>query len=320
MKCMFFNARSLTHKTQEINLFTSSHQIDLAIIAESRLTENQSSPFPNTIVNIPAKTHLGGLLAFSPSGKLRSSYLLKSGHNWQILQVDDLIIGFGYFAPSEPFSDIEVFLESLEQSSTFWQEDVVVVADFNTRHSSSTGDHASNERGPKFFELISKYPLRLENSSKGFYTTNTANGKGRTDLLFSAVGNHHVVSDFIVHDDNLNGSDHWPLTWTVDLHLTEKREQWNFKILRSKQDIQIKYAEELKRNSARLVECIENQLVEILIQRQACSFIEEQQKIVDRTWQAIIDWIESALQNSCKKRRNCSVQHIFWTPDLKKQK
>ena len=104
------------------------------------------------------------------------------------------------------------------------------------------------------------------------------------------------------------------------MHLTEKREQWNFKILRSKQDIQIKYAEELKRNSARLVECIENQLVEILIQRQACSSIEEQQKIVDRTWHAIIDWIESALQNSCKKRRNCSVQHIFWTPDLKKQK
>ena len=320
MKCMFFNARSLAHKTQEINLFTSSHQIDLAIIAESRLTENQSSPFRNTVVNIPAKTHLGGILAFSPSGTLRNSHQLKSGHNWQIMQVEDLIIGFGYFAPSEPFSDIEFFLESLEQSSKFWQEDVVIVADFNARHSISTGDHASNERGPKFFELVSKYPLRLENASKGFYTTNTANGKGRTDLLFSTVGSHHTVSDFIVHDDNLNGSDHWPLTWTIDLQLAEKREQWNFKILRSNQDLQIKYSEELKRDSAHLVEFIEKQLVEILIQRQALSFIEEQQAIVDRLWQTILDWIESALQNSCKKRRNNGVKDIFWTPDLKKQK
>ena len=62
---MLFNARSLTHITQEINLFTQTHAIDLAIKAESRLQETQSSPFHNTIVNIPAKTHLGGLLAFS---------------------------------------------------------------------------------------------------------------------------------------------------------------------------------------------------------------------------------------------------------------
>ena len=110
MKCMFFNARSITNKTQEINLFTKTHEIDLAIIAESRLQELQSSPFHNTIVNIPAKTHLGGLLAFSPSGKLTQTHLIKSGHNWQILQTDDLIIGFGYFAPSESFSDIDNFL------------------------------------------------------------------------------------------------------------------------------------------------------------------------------------------------------------------
>ena len=60
MNCMFFNARSITHKTQEINLFTQTHEIDLAIIAESRLQETQSSPFQNTFVHIPAKTHLGG--------------------------------------------------------------------------------------------------------------------------------------------------------------------------------------------------------------------------------------------------------------------
>ena len=55
MNCMFFNARSITHKIQEINLFTSNQKIDLAIIAESRLKENQTSPFSNTLVNINAK-------------------------------------------------------------------------------------------------------------------------------------------------------------------------------------------------------------------------------------------------------------------------
>lgn len=59
MNLMFFNARSITHKTQEINLFAKEKEIDLAIIAESRLTETQSSPFLNTIVNMPAKQHLG---------------------------------------------------------------------------------------------------------------------------------------------------------------------------------------------------------------------------------------------------------------------
>jgi hypothetical protein len=53
---------------------------------------------------------------------------------------------------------------------------VIIVADFNARHSISTGDHASNERGPKFFELIGKYPLNLENTIQGFYTTNTSTG------------------------------------------------------------------------------------------------------------------------------------------------
>ena len=93
MNLMFFNARSITHKTQEIDLFTSTQKIDLAIIAESRLKENQDSPFNNTIVNISAKEHQGGILAFSPSGKLNNSLLLSSGHNWQIIQLDDLIIG-----------------------------------------------------------------------------------------------------------------------------------------------------------------------------------------------------------------------------------
>ena len=73
MKFMFFNARSLTYKTQEINLFTEEKEIDLAIIADSRLTENQSSPFSNTNVNISAKKHHGGILAFSPSGKLNNA-------------------------------------------------------------------------------------------------------------------------------------------------------------------------------------------------------------------------------------------------------
>ena len=320
MKCMFFNARSITHKTQEINLFSKTHEIDLAIIAESRLQELQSSPFHNTIVNIPAKIHLGGLLAFSPSGKLTQTHLIKSGHNWQILQTDDLIIGFGYFAPSESFSDIELFLESLEESSNVWQDDVIMVADFNARHSISTGDHASNERGPKFFELISKYPLQLENASKGFYTTNTANGKGRTDLLFSAIENKHTISDFVVHDDNLNGSDHWPLTWSIDLQLKEQTAKWNFKLLRSNPELQMQYAQELVFNSAHLVEHIESQLVAILIQRQTHADFDEQQAIIDRIWNDIVIWIESALQQTCKRRKLQNVKDIFWTPDLKKQK
>ena len=99
MNCMFFNARSITHKIQEINLFTSNHKIDLAIIAETRVKENQESPFHITIVNISAKQYLGGILAFSPSGKLKNSIPLCSGNNWQIIQFDHLIIGFGYFAP-----------------------------------------------------------------------------------------------------------------------------------------------------------------------------------------------------------------------------
>ena len=88
-----------------------------------------TSPFHNTLVNLPAKQHLGGVIAFTPSGKLRNSIPLSSGNNCQIIQFDDLIIGFGYFAPSEQFLDIELFFESIEKESNTWQKDVIIVAD-----------------------------------------------------------------------------------------------------------------------------------------------------------------------------------------------
>jgi len=322
MNCMFFNARSITHKIQEINLFTSNQKIDLEIIAESRLKENQTSPFSNTLVNINAKQHLGGILAFSPSGKLNNSTLLSSGNNWQIIQFDDLIIGFGYFAPSEPFSDIELYFEALENDSNIWQKDVIIVADFNARHSGSTGDHANNSRGYKFFDLISKYPIQLERAMNGLYTTETVNGKGITDLLFSATGNKHNVSDFLIHDDNLNGSDHWPLTWSIDVEIATLPTGWNFKLLRSNSEKRLDYASHLETNFMFLVEEIETNLVEILIQRQNntnCN-LEVQQFTINYLWQKIIKWLEEALKTSCGKRRHFNVNDIFWTPDLKSQK
>ena len=322
MKCMFFNARSLTHKTQEINLFTKEKEIDLAIIAESRLTENQSSPFSNTIVNISAKQHLGGILAFSPSGKLNNAIPLSFGNNWQIIQFDTLIIGFGYFAPSEPFSDIELFLESIEKESNTWQEDVIIVADFNARHSQSTGDHANNSRGPKFFELISKYPIKLEHAMDGLYTTNNSSGQGITDLLFSASENKHTISDFIIHQDNLNGSDHWPLTWSVDFELKSNNTSWNFKLLRSSCERRLEYSATLEKNYLSIVEQIEKHLVDILIQRQHTEYnvYEIQQSIINNLWEMIINWIETALKKSCGKRKQLNVSDVFWTPDLKEQK
>ena len=44
--------------------------------------------------------------------------------------------------------------------------------------------HASHERGPKFFELIGKYPLHLEKASKGFYTKNTSLEKAELIYYF----------------------------------------------------------------------------------------------------------------------------------------
>ena len=322
MKCMFFNARSITHKTQEINLFTKEKEIDLAIIAESRLTEYQSSPFFNTLVNISAKKHLGGILAFSPSGKLNNSTTLTGGNNWQIIQFESLIIGFGYFAPSEPFSDIELFFESIEKESNTWHEDVIIVADFNARHSQSTGDHANNPRGFKFFELISKYPIKLEHSVDGLYTTNTSSGQGITDLLFSASENRYTISDFIIHQDNLNGSDHWPLTWSVDVELNSAPANWNFKLFNSNLEKRLQYASELEKNYLYIVEKIERTLVRILIQRQSSEFcdIDLQQIAINDLWQIISSWIESALKSTCGKRKQFNVNDIFWTPDLKAQK
>lgn len=322
MKCMFFNARSITHKTQEINLFTSTQKIDLAIIAESRLKENQDSPFHNTIVNISAKEHQGGIIAFSPSGKLKNSLLLSSGSNWQIIQFDDLIIGFGYFAPSDSFSDIELFLESIEKESNTWQEDVIIVADFNARHSLSTGDHANNSRGSKFFELISRYPVQLERALVGLYTTNNATGQGITDLLFSASANKYTISDFIIHQDNLNGSDHWPLTWSVDVEIKSLPTSWNFRKLISNSDIRLEYSSILELNYRSIVENIEKNLVEILIQRQNSELncLETQQQIINYLWQAIIEWIEMALKITCGRTKEFNANDIFWTPELKDQK
>ena len=112
----------------------------------------------------------------------------------QSIEHDDLIIGFGYFAPSEPFSDIEDYLASLEKESNIWQKDAIIVADFNARYAAHTGDHANNSRGFKLFGLISKYLLQLEKAIKGLYTTNTSTGRGITDLLISATENNTNTS------------------------------------------------------------------------------------------------------------------------------
>ena len=208
------------------------------------------------------------------------------------------------------------------------------MADFNARHSSSTGDHASNSRGAKFFELISRYPIQLERALVGLYTTNNATGLGITDLLFSASANKYTISDFIIHQDNLNGSDHWPLTWSVDVEIKSLPTSWNFKKLISNSEIRLEYSALLELNYLSIVECIEKNLVEILIQRQNTELncAETQQQTINYLWQLIIEWIEMALKNSCGKRKNltsltffgllnsrirkskeCQIIHIFFT-------
>ena len=81
----------------------------------------------------------------------------------------------------------------------------------------------------------------------GLYTTNNSSGQGITDLLFSASENKHTISDFIIHQDNLNGSDHWPLTWSVDFELKSNNTSWNFKLLRSSCERRLEYSATLEK-------------------------------------------------------------------------
>ena len=108
----------------------------------------------------------------------------------------------------------------------------------------------------------------LKFAEHGLYTTRNSSGQGITDLLFSASGNKHTISDFIIHDDNLNASDHLPLIWSIDVELKRIQLGWNFKLLRSSLDVKFEYASELEKQYLWIVEEISTHLVEILIQRQ----------------------------------------------------
>jgi hypothetical protein len=156
----------------------------------------------------------------------------------------------------------------------------------------------------------------------GLYTTNNSSGQGITDLLFSASENKHTISDFIIHQDNLNGSDHWPLTWSVDFELKSNNTSLNFKLLRSSCERRLEYSATLEKNYLSIVEQIEKNLVDILIQRQHTEYnvYEIQQSIINNLWEMIINWIETALKTSCGKRKQLKVSDVFWTPDLKEQK
>jgi hypothetical protein len=189
---------------------------------------------------------------------------------------------------------------------------VNLVGDFNSRHQ-TFGDHSSSTRGTELLSYIHDFPLEhCTPPQSGLFTTiNTSGGKGVTDLLFTSQP--ALIDSFAIFEsESLGGSDHRPLVWSIDIlepPLTLTRKRWNL----------AKFAKEPE-----LIDCYRSELKNTFpddLFSEKLSLIEtDRLAYLDFLWNGIVNWITSALENSCGQSRPFRFhQGMFWTQELLEQ-
>lgn len=162
---------------------------------------------------------------------IRVLFIHPSKH-WALFQMGDYFIAAGYFSPSVDKSAIVDMVETVLDQDTVALERLIFVGDFNARMSSVTGDSHDNTRGCWFKRaILDEFNLEYVRPVSGLWTTITPTGKGVTDLVLRYRSDNAFVHNLTVHEScDMNGSDHRPLTWCLDMLQTfpnRQVERWN---------------------------------------------------------------------------------------------
>ena len=135
-----------------------------------------------------------------------------------------------YFSPNNPNQQVAEFLDTLATITHGWEEDTIILGDFNARHT-AFGDTMDSARGNVLRAQIELHRLVVQEPVVGKFTSFKNGGAGIPDLVITAGVNTHGLT---VHEkETLGGSDHRPLTFAIDAQTVVGRhiERWHVRKL-----------------------------------------------------------------------------------------
>ena len=308
--CMF-NANSLAGKAEPILQFAEEQAIDLFIVLETWLTPDRSPLINQNFINITkpikhirsGRTGTGGILGFcNPAVRsLIRVVEIDADKDYVVLRVGSTLLAAAYFSPATDNRKITAFLDKMAEISQQWQEDIVMMGDYNARHT-AFGDTMNSTRGTLMLDLITQHGLTVLAPTQGRFTSFHGMGCGIPDMVLS---NTDMAKDLIIHEDeDLGGSDHRPLSFTIVTPEPSNRqfERWNVRKLACK-DGREKY----------------NKLMEDIVAAEGATFMAvlDEQDGVDKAWSLLGTWIDKAAEIACGKvRMEPFAKKSFWTDEL----
>lgn len=320
-----FNTNGLVGKADSAMQFAQEQNIDIFLLVETWLKPDDSTCIARPFINVTKNANVildhggrrgqGGILIFGkPEFRTAVRMIEKcENDNWVILKVLEYTVAVGYFPPTLPHEKLTEFLDKVEELTNGLEGEVIVLGDFNARHT-SFGDHCSNTRGTVLYNYLEESLLFQENPEVGKWTSFSGTGRGIPDLVLSTrVG----IRKLTVHEtNNLGGSDHRPLTFEVDTQIEVERNisRWN---VRKLADLKVRtiYYNLLKATEATALRDIEVAKADVALDP------ERKQEIVDALWEKIKKWIDEAAAGSCGRMDFSSfVQKNFWTDELLEMK
>ena len=319
-----FNANGLACKAEEICQFNSQMHINLTFILETWLAPTASVPFRPHISNVTntiteaitgGRRNHGGILVFANDLKTHQNVRVLFQDNsgcYVAVEILDVIVIAVYLSPSQPNSKLTEILDKAADLSDNFSKRCVVLGDLNARLA-ELGDSITNTRGRFLRDELDNYPLEIQLPMEGKWTTFAGGGCGITDLV---LANFNIQSIVVHEKESLGGSDHRPLTFTLEVDdLVEDR---NFKRWNVRKLAKAVYQEQYQQLLSNSYQAILNQLQQIQIQLQNAV---NSQKLIDQSWDSVKSWMSSAAITSIGVLHyHNHMPQDFWTEELEQER
>ena len=319
-----FNARGLEGKENLIAQFAKMEKIDVMFVVETWMKPRKVSIINTVFLDMRnwiedevyqgGRRSPGGILAFCDPA-LRSSIRVAyedPNKHFAIIEMLDWIIGIAYFPPSVDHQLIFDFMDAVKERAGDGK--FVIVGDLNARMGRYSEDSARNTRGRLMVNDLEARQWMLQKPIRGRYTSyGPSGGAGITDIVISATD---IVKEYVVHSaESLGGSDHRPLHFSIQPEQLPAKsfERWNIRLL-AKEDVREKYWSHLRDTCEPLKLRLGSVKTRILRNGRDGNTQEE----IDGAWEGMREWIEGALNASCKRLRfeTRAGRKDFWTEEL----
>ena len=245
---------------------------------------------------------------------------IDSDLNYGIFEVNEFVMGVGYFSPSLPDANrkLAAFFRAVEGYAVAREKEILIFGDFNAR-TLLTGDSHHNTRGKFLESLLEEHALTIVCSSEGLFTSFVDNRDGVPrggipDVVITSAPDR--VSTRVFETVSLGGSTHRPIIIDITDSEVPEREftRWNIRKLK-KTDIASAYVAELS-PLANLIDYMRGENARFSI-----SNLSEVNKsaIVKKCWSGIEDAINQAALNSLgfvKYRLRAGKHDEFWSQEL----